>query len=91
MPRRDMDIDVTRVLAGHLPSESRGTSLRTWCNSVKCSSLNVGSKVLGACDFAEEWRGCLLSSSTSDASIKLLESWLRQTEPLPPTSPSPSR
>jgi hypothetical protein len=91
-PRRDIDIDITRVLAGHLPSESRGTSLRTWCNDfIKCSGLNVGSKVLGYCDLAEEWRGCLLSSLVSDANIKLLESWLSQTEPPPATSASPSR
>lgn len=92
MPRRDIDIDITRVLAGHLPSESRGTSLRTWCNDfIKCSGLNVGSKVLGYCDLAEEWRGCLLSSSNSDANIKLLESWIRQTESSPSISASPSR
>jgi hypothetical protein len=89
--RRDMDIDITRIFAGHLPSESRGASLRTWCNSIQCSGLNVGSEVLGSCDLAEEWRGCLLSSSTSGANIKLLESWIRQTEPPPSISASPSR
>lgn len=90
MPRRDMDIDITRVLAGRLPSGSRGSSLRTWCNSTKCSGVNAGSKVLGYCNLAEEWRGCLLSSSNSDANIKLLESWLRQSEPSLPTAASPS-
>lgn len=79
MPRRDMDIDVTRVLAGNLPSEFRGPSLTTWCNSMKCSGLSADSKVLGYCDLID-WHGCLLSSSYSDANIKLLESWLRQTK-----------
>jgi len=91
MPRRDVDIDVTRILAGHLPGESRDMSLRTWCNSIQCSGLNVGGKILGFCDLAEEWRGCLLSPSNSDANIKLLESWLPQTAPSPPTAASPSR
>jgi hypothetical protein len=90
MPRREIDIDVTRVIAGHLPDESRDTALHTWCNSIQCSGLNVGSRVLGFCDLAEEWRGCLLSYSNSGANIKLLESWLRQNEPTSSPSTFPS-
>jgi hypothetical protein len=90
MPSRDMDIEVTKVLSGDLPAESRSSLLHTLCNSVKCSGLSARSKVLGYCDLAEKWRGCLLSSFDSDVNIELLQSWLRQTESSPSTSASPS-
>lgn len=77
MPRRDMDVDVTKVLEGSRPYESQGSPLRTWCNSIRCAGLSVGAKVLGYCEFGDKGNGCLLSSSNSDANIKLLESWLQ--------------